>query len=212
MGITVDESDDIEEFEPYEDDERSPVVIPEADTYDDDSYHKFISAHVIIPTAGEAKKGKVLRRKRDKDGNLIGTANSNPILDTSVYEVEFDDGHIEAFAANAIAEAIYAQVDDEGNIYDILDEITDHKKTADAVSNDDSFVIVNGKKHPRKTTKGWKLCVRWKDGSSSWVRLADLKESNPIQLAEYAIAIKLVSEAAFSWWVPHVIRKRERII
>jgi hypothetical protein len=46
----------------------------------------------------------------------------------------------------------------------------------------------NGNQHYRKTTKGWKLCVKWRDGTTSWVRLADLKESFPIELAEFAVA------------------------
>jgi Reverse transcriptase (RNA-dependent DNA polymerase) len=45
-----------------------------------------------------------------------------------------------------------------------------------------------------------------------WVRLADLKESNPVELAEYAIGNKLVNEPAFKWWVPFTIKKRDRII
>lgn len=31
-------------------------------------------------------------------------------------------------------------------------------------------------------------------------------------VAEYGIANKIVSEAAFSWWVPHELKKRLRII
>jgi hypothetical protein len=42
--------------------------------------------------------------------------------------------------------------------------------------------------------------------------LADLKESNPIDVAEYAVANGIREEPAFVWWVPHVIEKRDRII
>jgi hypothetical protein len=38
------------------------------------------------------------------------------------------------------------------------------------------------------------------------------KEVYPIQAAEYAVANKLVSEPAFSWWVPYTLRKRDRVI
>ena len=34
------------------------------------------------------------RRNRDVEGNTIGRANSNPILYTRTYEVEFEDGII----------------------------------------------------------------------------------------------------------------------
>jgi hypothetical protein len=40
----------------------------------------------------------------------------------------------------------------------------------------------------------------------------DLKESNPIELAEYAIANQLSEEPAFKWWVADVMCRRNRII
>ena len=40
-------------------------------------------------------------------------ANDNPILDSRVYEAEFLDGNKASLAANAIAENLFAQVDDE---------------------------------------------------------------------------------------------------
>ena len=52
----------------------------------------------------------------------------------------------------------------------------------------------------------------WKNKSTSWERLADLKESYPIQVAEYAVAKGIDKEPAFAWWVPYVLRRRDRII
>jgi hypothetical protein len=206
-------TDDTPEYEPYFDETMSePIVVKEADEYDLDTYHKLISARALLPRGDTKAPAKVIKRKLDDDGNLIGKANSNPLLDTSLYEVLFDDGGIEYYSANTIAENIFQQVDDEGNLFSILDEIIDHKKTNEAIHADDAFVIVNGKQHPRRTTKGWKLCIRWKDGTTSWETLAALKESNPVETAEYAVANKLVTEPAFNWWVTHVLRKRERII
>jgi ribosomal protein L31E len=67
--------------------------------------------------------------------------------------------------------------------------------------------------HFRKSTRGWKLlCVEWRDGSTSWESLADLKESNPVEVAEYAIAKGIDQEPAFAWWVPFTVRRRNRII
>ncbi len=40
----------------------------------------------------------------------------------------------------------------------------------------------------------------------------DIKESNPVQMAEYAVANKLVEEPAFKWRVPYTLIKRDRII
>jgi hypothetical protein len=50
------------------------------------------------------------------------------------------------------------------------------------------YVYPNRRKHLRKTTHGWHLRVLWKDGMTSWERLVDLKESNPVEVAEYAVA------------------------
>ncbi len=47
---------------------------------------------------------------------------------------------------------------------------------------------------------------------TSWLPLKDVKESNPIELAEYAILNHIDDEPAFKWWVPLVIRKRNRMI
>ena len=122
--------------------------------------------------------GKVKSRKRDSDGNPIGRSNSNPILDTRVYQVEFPDGDVAEYTANVIAENIFAQVDDEGRHHQLLDSIVDHRRDQTAFDKDkdeERFVYVNGKRHLRKTTQGWELCVLWRDKSTSWVRLADLR-------------------------------------
>jgi hypothetical protein len=89
----------------------------------------------------------------------------------------------------------------------------DHKKDHSAVLIADGKITTSsGTSRLKKTTQGWQLLILWKDGSSSWEHLHDLKESNPVELVEYAVANWLVNEPAFAWWVPHVIRKRNRII
>ena len=54
--------------------------------------------------------------------------------------------------------------------------------------------------------------IEWIDGTSSWIPLADIKEANPIEVAQYAISMNIHNEPAFAWWTPHVIKKRDRII
>jgi hypothetical protein len=157
--------------------------------------------------------GKVIKRACGEDGNPIGKRNANPILDTREYEVEMPDGSVAEYAANVIAENLYSQVDSEGRQFLILSEITDHSKDASAISKDQGFQRShNGNEVRRKTTKGWKLCVEWKDGTSTWVPLSELKASNPVEVAEYAVANQLVEEPAFAWWVKDVLRRRNRII
>ena len=42
--------------------------------------------------------------------------------------------------------------------------------------------------------------------------LKEMKDSYPIETAEYAVANQLQSEPAFLWWAPYTLRKRDRII
>ncbi len=72
-------------------------------------------------------KGRVTSQKRDKDGNPVGLANANPILDMREYTFTFDDGDKTVLNANLIAEAMYAQCNPDGNQYVLLDSIIDHR-------------------------------------------------------------------------------------
>ena len=63
-----------------------------------------------------------------------------------------------------------------------------------------------------RNTIGWQICCQWKDGSTSWENLSDLKESHPLETAEYAVTISIDHEPAFNWRVPYVLKKRDRII
>jgi Reverse transcriptase (RNA-dependent DNA polymerase) len=56
------------------------------------------------------------------------------------------------------------------------------------------------------------LCVQWKDGTTTWVSLAELKDSNPLELAEYAVVNGIQDKPAFNWWVKDVMRARTSII
>jgi hypothetical protein len=94
----------------------------------------------------------------------------------------------------------------------MLQDIVGHKTDGHAVERSDMYIKVGSNIKVRKTTKGWHLCVERKDGTTSWERLADLKESNPVEVDEYAATKNLHDEPAFAWWVAHVLKKRNRII
>jgi hypothetical protein len=57
---------------------------------------------------GTSQKVQVAARKQDVNGNPVGRRNTNPILDTREYEVEFPDGATHMFTANIIAESLYS--------------------------------------------------------------------------------------------------------
>ena len=162
---------------------------------------------------GELKQATVQRRKRNHDGTLKGTANDNPILDTREYEVEFEDGNYAEYSANVLAENLYNHIDDNGLSHSILSSIVDHEVDWNiALKKEDSHTSESNRRRRKVTTKGWKLKVEWKDGTCSWIPLNIIKESNPIELAEYVISRNIHTEPAFAWWVPHTIKKRNRII
>jgi hypothetical protein len=56
------------------------------------------------------------------------------------------------------------------------------------------------------------LCVEWKYGTTSWERLEDIKESNPVEVAEYAPVKIFIDTTDFVWWAPHFLKKRTIII
>ena len=95
-----------------------------------------------------------------------------------------------------------------------MEVIVDHRRDDEkALQHHDKYVQTkNGRRHLRKTTKGWELLIKWKDKSESWIKLADMKESHPVEVAEYARARGIDKEPAFEWWVPHTLKKRQVIL
>ena len=185
---------------------------PEADDYA--AVDRLLNADLILDVGTDnERRGRVIKRARGNDGEPIGRGHNNPMFDTRQYEVEFTDGTREKYQANVIVENMYAQADSEGNQYLLLDEITDHRKDASAIPISEGTIRNrSGTEKPKVTTRGWELLVQFKDGSLDWIKLKDLKESNPIEVAEYAVANRIADEPAFKWWVPHVLRRRNRII
>jgi hypothetical protein len=169
---------------------------------------------VVLPRDDEGPTfAKVTKRLRDANGIPIGTANDNPILDSRIYEVEYLDGYRASLSANAIAENMFAQVDEDGNRYTILDDIVDHRVDGTEIRKDDAFITSkNGGKRRKMTTRGWEILLQWKDGSITWEAMKDIQSAYPVQLAEYALKRSIADEPAFTWWLPHMIKKRNRII
>ena len=172
-----------------------------------------INAEVMLPNGHSQQMAKVIRRSVDSEGRVVGEFNDNPILNSLVYDVEFPDGMVKQYAANVIAENVLSQVDNSGFHTQALDRISMHERLGNAVSHKDAYITTKrGVRKLRQTTIGWRFLCEWKDGSSSWVPLKSLKESNPVEIAEYVTAIGLDIEPAFKWWVPYTLKKRDTII
>ena len=122
------------------------------------------------------------------------------MLDTRIYEVEFCDGYKASLSANELAINLFSQCDEEGNRYVLFQDIVDHRTDGTEVQDKDAFIISkNGGRRKRETTKGWELLVKWKDGSTSWKTLKDMKECFPSQATDYAISTGIIERPAFSW-------------
>jgi hypothetical protein len=162
----------------------------------------------MVPRGDGRIQGSITKHAKDNNGNPIGRRHNNYYLDTRQYEVELSDGMTEEYHANVIAENLFSQVDSEGHQYVLMKEISEHRKDETAVPASEGWIeMPNGQKVRKQTTRGWQLLVEWKEGRSDWITLKDLKESYPVEVAEYAIANKILAEPAFAWWINEVIKR-----
>ena len=102
------------------------------------------------------------------------------------------DGGMAEVTTNFIADNIFAQCDDEDNIYRVFDEIIDCQRKRDKDRDDR-----NRKKKSNRSDKYVYIQVRWKDGSDSWVPLWAMKESYPLETAEFAVAARGAAASQF---------------
>ena len=170
------------------------------------------NAEIFLPHGDRNELAKVIGRKRNSDGNYIGRAHKNPMLDSRIFTVRFADGEEKDVTFNIIAEHLFSQVDSEGNQYRLFKEIINHRKKKNAMDKADQFRIIGNKRVQKKTTTGWDFEVEWKDGSTSWLPLKELKETNPVEVAQYAKSNQIIEEPAFIWWAPFVLKKLIRMI
>ena len=205
----------------YSDVDEDTTDIPEDDPVDAAGQAVFekpfsdllIHAEVLLPQRENVKSAKVKGRTKDINGDIIGTFDDNPLLNSILYDVEFPDGAVKQYAANTIAQNMYSQVDEDGYSTALLESIVDYSKDGHAVTLENQYITTrSGRRRLPQTTIGWKFLVRYKDSSEQWVPLKILKETNPIEVAEFAKSREIDHQPAFSWWVPFTLRKRDRII
>ena len=178
------------------------------------AYDQLLNAEIMVQAEEGQVSGKVIKRAFSPDGKFAGKYDDNPYLNLIMFEVELMDGRIKEYGANIIAENMLTQVDSDSFSLALMEGIIDYK-------HDDSFAIpkadkyiTTGREQRRlwKTTAGWKLLEKWKDQSESWVKMSELKESHPVETAEFAKSRGIDDESASTWWVPHMLRKRKAII
>eukprot|EP00536_Pseudo-nitzschia_multiseries_P015983 jgi/Psemu1/44457/gm1.44457_g len=163
---------------------------PEAFVDDADNPDEYIGNEVIIERNDERLRCVVKDRVRDLQNQPIGVRNDNLILDTRLYRLQVPDGSLKEYTANIVAESLYSSVDKDARLFTLLDELIDHEKDCTALSTDNATTTAkNGQTSNKPTTRSWRILASWKDGSNCWCKLSDVKESFPVQLAEYAKVI-----------------------
>jgi hypothetical protein len=176
--------DETPEYKPYQDNEieNDGLLghVSDRDNFEHDVYDHYLTAEVLVPVQGSMKTGFIWEQALNIDVKPIGTRNKHPLLDIRKYVVQFLDGMEQICFTNLLAENMKAQCDEEGNQFILLDGIVDHKLDENAISKEEGYFYHNDRRYWKKTMKGWKLCVAWKDGTTTWEPLLPLKESNPV--------------------------------
>ena len=101
--------------------------------------------------------------------------------------------------ANTVTEEVFNTCDDDGCQIMKVEEIIDHYRRKDITPSNTS-------------TDGWYFLIRWSNQDVNVVRLADIKESHPIQVADYAKAHSLDHLPGMSWWVPFTLKHRDKVL
>jgi hypothetical protein len=156
-----------------------------------DMYDSLLLTEPIIFHNGEAIRAKVIGCKRNQDGNPIENFHPDPLLNTRVCLAEFPDGHIVELSANAVAEAIYGQIDEDVYDLSLFKDIIGHEQYSTALSEDETQLINDlqdsrsvrnsNNMNPLYTMRGWKICI-------------------------------LHNLPAFSWWVKYTLKKKKAFI
>ena len=81
----------------------------------------FVAADILLPRGNHMARGHVVAHNHDVNGNVMGRAHTNLILDTRMYQVEFAGGKVTELTTNAIDESMYAYCVSNGKEYLLFD-------------------------------------------------------------------------------------------
>ena len=143
-----------------EEGEVAPYIEDDADDdgnaiYDQAPTDNLIHMQLLLPQGEEHQWATLKQRSKDDHGNLIGEYNDKPHLNTAVYDVEFSDGMIREYSANAIAESISSQVNGAGYQSSRIVAILDFDRLPTAIPKSKGRIRTkSGQMRNRKTTAG----------------------------------------------------------
>ena len=104
-------------------------------------YDLLLNAEVQLHLGKQLEPGKVVGSAVGPDGEQVGTYDLNPILNTIMYEVEFNDGQIWEYDANTIASNIIGRVDSDGFSSPNTKAIVDYHRNPDVAVESSAWVV-----------------------------------------------------------------------
>eukprot|EP00957_Ditylum_brightwellii_P009087 687225-Ditylum_brightwellii.AAC.1 len=88
----------------------------------------------------------------DEYEGMIGVSNSNPVLSTDMYNIDFDEEVIKPYAANIIAKNILNQVDQDEYVPQYLKKMLDYAKDGHVVTKNKQFATTKQDNRKMKWT------------------------------------------------------------
>ena len=106
-------------YEPLEELETTPYL----------SMDFYLNTYIVLTQRDRLAWRKVVRHKRDVDGNTTGQENQNPVLDNCQYVLESSGGEVMELTDNIIYEQMYAQYDKDRNDTLMINSFVNYIKT-----------------------------------------------------------------------------------
>ena len=172
----------------------------------------YIRAEILLTRGDEMARGHVVARSCDANKNVISRAHVNAILNTRMYWVEFTGDKVTELTTNTIAESMNVQCDAYGSENLHLEVLIDYHEENNTIFLTEQQTSIQGRPVTHKTTADWQICCQWKDSSTSWEKLSNLKESHPVYIAEFAVVQEIDRKPTFNWWVSTCLRKEIRLL
>ena len=155
IDIKLEDLTDNDDIDPLITEDGDPVDKDGKAIFDSPMYDMLINTKVALPNGDEINNAKVIGRSKDSYDQYIKVYNDNPLLDSTVYDVQFPDGTIKPYSANGIADNMYRQVNEDGFPDTTFECIVDHNRDKNAVPDDKKYIITkSGQKRFRKFTLG----------------------------------------------------------
>ena len=86
------DNEDIEAMDPDHSKPEADEIFQPVDPASAELNDEHLGLNLLLPRQGEIKSGKVVSRKQNYDGTLIGNKDENPALDSRKYTVDFRNG------------------------------------------------------------------------------------------------------------------------